>query len=107
MLVAVEGISRLHAPFLACEPSALHAALAGKKWLEKALKAMRAPWGKRAERGAQRYKHMLDGDGYVSSFAFGPGNAVHFRSRYVRTRCVACSTFSLPYSSPPLHALCT
>ena len=40
-----------------------------------------------AERGAERYKHMLDGDGYVSSFAFGPGNRVHFRSRYVRTRC--------------------
>ena len=42
-----------------------------------------------AERGDKRYKHMLDGDGYVSSFSFGEGNRVHFRSRYVRTRSAA------------------
>ncbi len=39
-----------------------------------------------AERGGQRYHHMLDGDGYVCRFSFAGGNNVHFLSRYVQTR---------------------
>lgn len=40
-----------------------------------------------AERAGQPYAHMLDGDGYVAQFSFG-ADGVHFRSRYVQTRCV-------------------
>ncbi|DBB11283.1 TPA: hypothetical protein ACH3X3_006718 [Trebouxia sp. C0006] len=39
----------------------------------------------RFERGDQKYAHVLDGDGYVTSFSFSQEGKVHFRSAYVRT----------------------
>ena len=39
----------------------------------------------RFERGGQRYARMLDGDGYVTSFAFKEDGSVHFRGKFVRT----------------------
>ena len=41
-----------------------------------------------AERGEHAYAHPLDGDGYVCAFSFNADGRVHFRSRFVRTRCV-------------------
>lgn len=40
-----------------------------------------------AERGEHAYAHPLDGDGYVCAFSFNADGRVHFRSRFVRTRC--------------------
>lgn len=37
------------------------------------------------ERGGERYRHWLDGDGMIQSLHFN-GNEVHFASRFVRTR---------------------
>jgi len=45
----------------------------------------------RFERGEQKYAHVLDGDGYVTSFSFNQEGAVLFRSAYVRTRHVSAA----------------
>ncbi len=45
----------------------------------------------RFERGDQKYAHVLDGDGYVTSFSFSQEGKVHFRSAYVRTRHVSAA----------------
>ncbi|KAL0018897.1 hypothetical protein WJX77_004984 [Trebouxia sp. C0004] len=44
------------------------------------------PESLRFERGEQKYAHVLDGDGYVTSFSFNQEGNIHFQSAYVRTR---------------------